>query len=381
MSQLNINEIKKKQKSNKAAAKDNASVLGFLNKDIQLFGNSLSDKVKEEFYHQLATLLDSGVDVRTTFDIVIDEQEKSQNKILFTNIREAVIKGDTLSGALHKSGKFTEYEYFSIQIGEESGRLVAVTKELVSYFNRKIKQRRQIVGALTYPAIVFCTSMGAVFFMINFVVPMFADVFKRFGNDLPAITALIISISGGFKAFLPYLLVSVVGLFIFCYWQRKQDWFRKYTSILTLKTPFLGDMVRKIYLARFCYMMNLLVGAKVPILQSLELIRKMVKFYPIECTLVPISDAILHGKNLHEAMAVYPIYEKKMVSLIKVGEEVNKLEQFFEKLAKNYTDDVEHKSSLLSSVVEPVLIIFLGLIVGLILVAMYLPMFQLGNGI
>jgi type IV pilus assembly protein PilC len=223
--------------------------------------------------------------------------------------------------------------------------------------------------------------MGAVFFMINFVVPMFADVFKRFGNDLPAITALIISVSKGFKAFLPYLLLFIIGISSFCYWQRNQDWFRKTTSTLALKTPFLGDMVRKIYLARFCYMMNLLIGAKVPILQSLELIRKMVKFYPIESTLAPISDAILHGKNLHEAMSVYAIYEKKMVSLIKVGEEVNKLEQFFEKLAKQYTDDVEHKSSLLSSVVEPVLIIFLGLIVGLILVAMYLPMFQLGNNI
>lgn len=374
-------DIKNIQKKSKATASNPTSFLGFLNRDIQIFGSSLSDKVKEEFYHQLSTLLESGVDVRTTFDIIIDQQEKSKNKILFTDIRETVVRGDTLSQSLQKTGKFTEYEYFSVQIGEESGRLVEVLNELVSFFNRKIKQRRQIVGALTYPAIVFCTSMGAVFFMINFVVPMFADVFKRFGNDLPGITAMIISISEGFKSLLPYITIITAGIISFCYIQRKKEWYRKYTTMLVLKIPFLGEMVKKIYLARFCYMMNLLIGAKVPILQSLNLIKKMVDYYPIESTIDTIADAILHGKSLHAAMSVFPIYEKKLISLVKVGEEVNRLEQFFGKLAKQYTDDVEHKSSLLSSVVEPVLIIFLGLVVGLILVAMYLPMFQLGNGV
>lgn len=378
MSGIDLKNIKKKTQKSGAAQEDN-NILAFLNKDIQLFGSGLSDKLKEEFYHQLSMLLASGVDVRTTFDIIVDEQQKAKHKELFAGVRDMVIKGDTLSQALRKAGKFTEYEYYSVQIGEESGRLVEVLDELVSYFSRKIKQKRQIVGALTYPAIVFCTSMGAVFFMINFVVPMFSDVFKRFGSDLPAITSFIISFSNVSKKYFPCIALILIGIASLCYWQRQQLWFRKYTTTLVLKIPFFGEMVRKIYLARFCYMMNLLIGAKVPILQSLELIQKMVKFYPIESTLMAISDDILHGKSLHVAMAKYPVYERKMISLVKVGEEVNRLEQFFEKLAKQYTDEVEHKSSLLSSVVEPLLIIFLGFVVGLILVAMYLPMFQLGK--
>ncbi|HTF81922.1 MAG TPA: type II secretion system F family protein, partial [Cytophagales bacterium] len=301
MSGIDIKSIKKDSAIKGLPQDKDKSIFAFLNKDIQLFGSGLSDKLKEEFYHQLAMLLASGVDVRTTFDIIVDEQQKAKHRELFANVQDMVIKGDTLSRALEKSGKFTEYEYYSVQIGEESGRLVEVLNELVAYFSRKIKQKRQIIGALTYPAIVFCTSMGAVFFMINFVVPMFSDVFKRFGNDLPAITAFIIALSSGFKTFFPYFIVGMVSFIGACYWQRNEEWYRKLTSSLTMKLPFFGDMVRKIYLARFCYMMNLLIGAKVPILQSLELIKKMVKYYPIESTLSKISDDILHGKSLYAA--------------------------------------------------------------------------------
>jgi len=127
--------------------------------------------------------------------------------------------------------------------------------------------------------------------------------------------------------------------------------------------------------------MSLLLGAKVPIIRSLNLIKQMITFYPIQITLEKMADGIMNGEALHTTMSNYPVYNRKMVSLIKVGEEVNKLDVFFEKLAAQYSNDVEHQTSLLNTFLEPAMIIFLGFIVGFILLAMYMPMFQMSTTI
>jgi type IV pilus assembly protein PilC len=364
--------------SGKKAAEE-GSVFDFLNKDISLFGNSLSDKKKEAFYHELHILFTAGVDIRSTLDLIASEQTSEKDKVLFIGIRDRVTGGSTLSDAIQETGKFSAYEYHSLRIGEESGKLSVVLKELAEFFQSNINLRRQIVGALTYPGIVLCTSFGAIFFMLNFIVPMFADVFKRFGGKLPFITALIVDISNwlGSYFYLLFLVVaSLVGLMIS---QRKKLWFRKFFAKLLMKTPFVGGMIQKIYMARFCHSMALLIGAKIPIVRAITLIRQMIGFYPIEESLVQIEQDIMQGVSLNKSLSSFPVYPKRLVSLIKVGEEVNQLEMFFGKIAKQYSDDVEHQTSLISSMIEPFMIIFLGLIVGVILIAMYLPLFQLST--
>src|ERR1041385_8502393 len=127
--------------------------------------------------------------------------------------------------------------------------------------------------------------------------------------------------------------------------------------------------------------MALLLGSKVPLLRSLNLVHQMITFYPIQSSLDAIENDILHGGFLHASMAKFDIYDKRMTSLIKIGEEVNKLDDFFEKLSKQYNSDAEHKMGLLSTFLEPFMIIFLGLVVGFVLLAMYLPMFQISSGV
>jgi len=381
MPQIDISKYKKAKKVSAASSADQKDfdLMGFLNRDISFGNGQLSDKKKEEFYLEFSTLLLSGVDLKTAFDLLLLDHKNNKDGKTFHAIKEAVLKGESLSKAIQNSGRFSSYEYFSIRIGEETGKLGEVMKELGSFYKSKISQRRKIVSALTYPAIVMTTSLGAVFFMLKFVVPMFADVFTRFGGELPAITALILNISLFLDRTFWWGVLIVLGVFLFFYVNRKKLWYRKWSSIIQLRLPLFGDIIRKIHLARFANTMRLLVSTNTPLLQSIQLVQQMTDFYPIAQSLQETEQYILQGESLHASLAKFPFYPAKTVQLIRVGEEVNRLDFFFEKISSQLTEEVEYKTSTLSSLLEPFIIIFLGLVVGLILIAMYLPMFQMSN--
>lgn len=378
MNKISLGDLQQKQKQvGQKGAID--QLLAFLNKDISLSGEKLNDRQKEYFYLESAILLKAGVDIKTTLELVASSNQiKGKANGIFEQLKERIITGMAMSEAMKASGVFSAYEYYSVQIGEETGKLSIVLEGLASYYKKKIKQRRQIISALSYPMIVLLTSIGAVLFMIGYIVPMFADVFKQSGGDLPLVTAIIIRLSevigGYFYVFV--LVAAAIGSLL--YINRKKALFRKTLSTFLLKIPLLGEMLQKIYLAQFCHSMSLLIGAKVPILRALAMIEQMIGFYPIEVSLQPIEAQIQKGITLHESMTQFPIYPVKMVMLIKVGEEVNQLEYFFTMIAEQYNQEVEYQTGIISSMLEPLIIVFLGLVVGVILIAMYLPLFKLG---
>lgn len=367
---------KKKQPVSKSG---NGDLLAFLSKDISFGSKQVSDKKKEGLYVELSTLLLSGIDLRTSLELILVDQEQAKDKALFEGIRLRILSGLALSEALRETGRFSDYEFYSIRIGEETGKLGDVLTDLAKYYKSKIQQRRKIVSAVTYPAIVLLSSLGAVFFMIKFVVPMFADVFLRFGGKLPWITASIISFSGWFDRYFVFLVLFVVVMVVVYLFKRKTAWFRGFSSRLLLKVPIVGDLVKKIYLARFANTMRLLVSTDTPLLRSIALVRQMINYYPIEISLLKVEQDILQGESLHKSLSAFDFYPAKMIQLIKVGEEVNRMDYFFEKIAAQYTEEVEYKTNTISSLMEPLIIIFLGLVVGVILIAMYLPMFQMSN--
>jgi len=215
--------------------------------------------------------------------------------------------------------------------------------------------------------------------MLRFVVPMFGDVFKRFGGHLPWITEKIIGISDAMENnFWKGALLLILAI-AFVLFTRKTERFREIFSKILLRTPLVGNLVRKIYLARFCNSMRLLINAKLPLLRAIALIRQMIRYYPIESSLQKVENDIMNGKSLHASLQQFGVYPPKMIQLVKVGEETNQLDYFFGKISEQYIEEVEHKTSTLSSVMEPLIIIFLGLIVGVILISMYLPLFQMSN--
>jgi type IV pilus assembly protein PilC len=377
MPAIDISRYQKKKQAK--PVKQNTDVLSFLNKDISFGNGQIADKKKEAFYLELSTLLLSGIDLRSALDLILVDQEEKKDKSLFEGIRKQVLSGLALSEALKNTGKFSDYEFYSIKIGEETGQLGLVLTDIAKYYKSKIQQRRKIISAVSYPVIVLCTSVAAVLFMIKFVVPMFADVFLRFGGKLPWITALIISISGWFDRY--FLLIVLVFLLLFAlyFFKRKSLWFRKNAAAVLLRIPVVGELIKKIYLARFANTMRLLVSTDTPLLKSIALVRQMINYFPIENSLAAVELEILNGASLHKSLSHFPFYPAKMIQLVKVGEEVNRMDYFFEKIATQYTEEVEYKTNTLSSLLEPLIIIFLGLVVGVILIAMYLPMFQMSN--
>ena len=357
------------------------SILNILTKDIQLGKKKLNDRKKEIFYSELGILLISGIDIKSSLEIMVEEQAKHKDKELFLKISNDVISGKSLSESLETSGQFTPYEIYSIKIGEESGRINEVLSELSSFYRKKIKQQRQLVSALSYPVMVFLTALLSVIFMLSFIVPMFTDVFKRFGGKLPALTQWIIECSHFVKSNIIYLVIFIIALIIFYLSVRSKEAFRRYASNITLKVPVLGKVINKIYLARFCHAMGLLIGARTPLLSSIQLVQKMINFYPYETALKTIDNDVLHGKSLFESMSAFTIFEKRVVSLIKVAEETNQLDTIFNKLNNQYSEEVDHQIGMLSNFLEPILIVFVGIMVALILIAMYLPLFQISSSI
>ena len=380
MASIDLNKISQVKKNAGTEVKPGEKKsLDFLNKDIKLFGSGFSDKKKERFYSELCILFSAGVDIRSALELIEEEQVKEKDKVLFARIKESIIAGTSLSKAIEQTGLFSTYEFYSLQIGEESGQLTEVLQELSNFFSKKIQQKRQVTSALSYPAVVFFASFGAIFFMLKFVVPMFSDVFKRFKGELPYFTRVIVRMSDVFSHYSLYIVLGLLSIMVFVYSQRKAMWFRKYGAKIILRIPVMKEMVSKIYLARFCQSMNLLISAKTPLVSAIDLVKKMVDFYPIEVSLEIVQDDILKGQPLHLSLSKFKIYNKRMTSLIKVAEEVNQLDTMFSRLAKQYSDEVEHQTSILGSLIEPVMIIFLGFLVAAILVAMYLPLFQMGS--
>jgi type IV pilus assembly protein PilC len=276
---------------------------------------------------------------------------------------------------------FSKYDYFSVKIGEESGSLSSVLKELTIFYSKRISQQRQITGALTYPILVLCTTIFSLVFMLNFIVPMFEDVFLRFKGSLPAITRLVISMSDSFSKYALIALLLSVILIIISLLNRKKIWYRKLSSNILINVPVVGPIIKLTYKTRFCQILKLLLSSKVHLLEAVSLIQKIIGFYPIECALDDIKKKLAKGFTLSEAMESYPIFDKKLLAMTRVAEEVNKLEIVYEQLFQQYSDELDIKIKTMNNLLEPILIIFVGGLVAFILVSMYMPIFQIGTNI
>lgn len=370
---FNLKNIETKKQQNSTFDIDQ-----ILKKEIA-FGNSFSNKKKEVFYTELSVLLEAGLTLKDSLTLVGEEQKKEKDKELFKNLIEDLITGKNLSEAIKKQKEFSEYEYHSIRIGEQTGTLLKVSKELGHFFKRKNDQRRIIIGALSYPIVVLATAFLAILFMLQFVVPMFADIFRQNKVELPWITKKIMSASNIFQEYWWLFFILIFGIFIFVQIFKKKLWYQKITTTVLLKTPLVGEFIRKVKIAQFTQAITLLTGAKVPLLNGIQLTKKMIGYYPLEIALEKIEHDILQGKNLHQSMSTYKIFDRKMVSLIKVADETNQNETIFKRLTDQYNQEIEYKSKMISATIEPFIILILGVIVGTILVAMYLPMFKLST--
>jgi type IV pilus assembly protein PilC len=340
-------------------------------------GQGLTDKKKQAIFNDLFLLLNSGLDIKRALELIAEEQKKKKDKKVIEGIYNNIINGDTLSESLEKSKLFTNYECVAVQIGETSGELLSVLSYLKTYYDKKIEQRRQITSALAYPVLVLFVAVGAVLFMIGFVVPTFADTFKKFKIDLPWITKFVIGLSNQFDVILITIILLIsIGILLFQV-LKKNDMFLSLKEKFLLKLPVFGSIIHLGIISQFTQAMTLLINARTPIVQSMQLVASMTSSHGLRKALKESESKVLQGEFLSTCLSSYNLFPKRMIYMMKVGEEVNQLGNIFNELNTLYTAELEHKSKMLNTVIEPILIIFLGFVVGFILIAMYLPMFSI----
>jgi len=352
---------------------------GFMNQDIQFFEPKFGASKKLVLYSQLETLLTSGLDIQAALELIEHSFKKKKDRKKIASLRAAVVSGSSLSESMEKDGHFSIYEQYSIQIGEETGRLTAILKDLSAFFEKTLSYKRQLTGALAYPIFVLTFSMLAVLFLLRYLVPMFSGIYSRFKQELPWLTQVVVYLSELIGVLIPYLFVGFALVISFAYWQRKELWFKKTAGWIMMRIPLFGNIIQKIYLTRFCQAMALLLQSGVPLLNAIKLVRQMIDFYPISHSLEETEKKILQGAQLHDVLKNYKFYPPQALALIKVGEESGKLYLMFERLSVTYSEEVDQQTTVIGSLIEPVLILVLGCVVAVILVAMYLPLFKMST--
>lgn len=371
-------DISKIKTNPEKVKKGNYSSYKFLSKDFS-FSKKLTAKNKEAIYKDLAVLLGSSIDFKTALEILISQQKQQHISELLLKIKNDVIKGKRFNEALIATGMFTPYEYFSIKIGEETKKLEEVLLELHKFFSRQVKLKKQIISVITYPIFVLLLTFGVLYFMLAYIVPMFKSVFIQFGSDLPALTKKIIYLSERLPYIMFFLFITIAFFILLNKLLGNSNDFRKIKHKLIDNIPFFGRLIKVIYLARFCQFLDLLLSSKTHITDSLAMVKLMIGYYPIETSIDEINYNITRGVNLADSMKQFPVYEKKLISMIKVAEEINQLDVMFSRLATEYEEEVAYKTKMLGVILEPIIIIVIGCIVGVIMVAMYAPMFDLSK--
>jgi type IV pilus assembly protein PilC len=351
----------------------------FLQKELFVFNRPFSNKVKEDFYSEIGILLNAGINLKDALTLIKDTTKRKSSAKLIEHIEQDLVKGKSFSNAVKLQPSFTDYEYFSLKIGEETGTTSRIATQLGNFYKRKNEQRKHLINALTYPVIIISTAILVVLFMLQFVVPMFEDIFKQQQVELPGITVLVINISDFIKQNLYYLFAIIIIMWLLKKPLSKKYWYSKTKDLVLSKIPLLGDFIKTIYLSQFSQAMALLTASRIPLVQCLELVGKMIDYYPLKQALKQIESSLMNGVALSEAMSSHKLFDSKMIALIKVAEETNQTEQMFSKLNERYNDNVQQRSKMLSTVLEPFIILFVGLFVGFILIAMYLPMFKLSS--
>ncbi|MEE9361354.1 MAG: type II secretion system F family protein, partial [Cellulophaga sp.] len=324
-------------------------------------------------------LLKAGVSLKDGLELIGNSQKKKQNKELLKKISDDIVSGQSLSYALKSYSQFTSYEYYSIKIGEETGTLAQVSEQLGQFFARKNEQRRNLISALTYPCIILSTAILVVAFMLNYVVPMFQDIFKQQGVELPAITKFIIKISEFIQNYGVILLFIIIAIIASQSFLNKKQGFKQFKDRLILKLPFIGNFVKLVYLSQFTQAVSLLTASKVPVVNSIQLVKQMINFYPLQHALETVEMHILKGESLSKSLSRHKLFDDKMIALVKVAEETNQTEYIFDRLNMQYNTQVQQQSKMLSTIMEPFIILIVGVLVGVILIAMYLPMFKLSS--
>ncbi len=342
----------------------------------------LKPKVKGKdvvvFTRQLATMIASGLPLLQALEILSSQQENKTFKKVISEVKLDVETGSTFADGLKKHPKvFDELFVNLVAAGEVAGMLDTVLNRLAAYTEKAMKLKSKVKGAMTYPIIVLVVAIGVVSILLVFVIPMFQKMFAEMGGTMPAFTQMVINLSEFTQKNIIWAIVGVIFLvFAFRRFHASKGG-RVFIDDLVLKLPVLGEVIRKVAVAKFTRTLGTMLASGVSILDGLDIVAKGSGNKTIEKSLLETKKRISEGKNMAEPLAESGVFPPMVVQMIAVGESTGALDQMLGKIADFYDDEVDTAVEALTSMIEPMMMVFLGGTIGGLVVAMYLPIFKM----
>lgn len=332
------------------------------------------------FTRQLSTLQDAGLPILRSLQILEQQQKPGLLKAIIGGVGDEVEGGGTLSDAMSKYPKAFDKLYVNmINAGEAGGVLDLILSRLADFMEKAAKLKKKVIGAMIYPIVVISIAVGIVSMIMIFVIPKFEEIFKDFGTKLPTVTVVLLNISRWFAnqygwayvlAF-PFVFISLIKL-------AKMSEGGKYAvDAIKLKIPILGGILGKTAIARFTRTLGTLISAGVPILDALNITRETCGNEVYSRALAKVHDAIREGESMADPLRATKVCDAIVVNMVDVGEETGDLDKMLMKIADNYDNDVDVLVGSLISILEPVMVVILGVIVGFIVIALFAPMITL----
>jgi len=351
-------------------------------KGITLFGGRVSRRALSVFTRQFSTMLNAGLPLLSCLEILGKQTESVGLRRVLAEVRGDVEGGLSLADALRRQPKVFDNLYVNmVESGETGGALDVILVRLANYLEKTEALMRKIKGAMIYPAIISLVAVGAISLMLLFVIPIFAQMFEGVGAELPAMTQFVMFLSGALKIWaIPGLIIAVALFTIIRRWHKTDSGVRVMDPLL-LKVPVFGDLMKKQAIARFSRTLSTLLSSGVPIIDALEITARSAGNWVVEDAILKARTSIKGGENIADPLSKTAVFPPMVTQMIAIGEASGGLDEMLSKVADFYDSEVDQAVENLTNALEPLIMVVLGGIVGFMVIAMYLPIFQLAGTI
>ena len=344
----------------------------------------LQPKVKEHdiilFARQFSTMIDAGLPIIQCLDILHSQQANATFKKMLKNIKESVEGGATLAEALKKFPKqFDSLFVNMIAAGEAGGILDAILRRLAAYMEKAARLKSQVKGAMTYPIVTLIIAVVVLAVILVFVIPVFQEMFADFGGELPVPTKIVVAMSETVKSKIIYILAALF-LFVIAFKKfYKTEKGHDIVDDLLLKLPVFGQLLRKVAVSKFTRTMGTMLASGVAILEALDIVAKTAGNRSVEKAIYNVRSGIAEGRTMADPLQESGVFPPMVCQMIGVGESTGALDAMLEKIADFYDEEVDQAVDNLTSLIEPFMLVFLGVTIGGLVVAMYLPIFKMAG--
>lgn len=342
----------------------------------------ITDRDLIVFTRQFSTMVDAGLPIVQCLDILGKQMDNKTFGEIVLEVKSMIESGSDLSEALRKHPKVFDTLFCNlVEAGEAGGILDIILRKLAEYIEKAAALKKKVKSAMVYPGVILTVAVGVVSFLMIFVIPAFATMFSGAGQDLPGPTAIVMAISDFFRTKWYYIFGGIAALIIFVKKFYGTERGRLIIDRNLLRLPIIGVLIRKVSVAKFSRTLGTLVSSGVPIIESLEICARTAGNKIVENAVIKTIIAIKEGESIAAPIAREGVFPPMVIQMIDVGENSGQLDKMLTKIADFYDEEVDSAVQNLTALLEPALMVFLGIIVGFIVVAMYLPIFKIGDAI